>query len=73
MPALWLFNDLKISEFHTLYNMTLVALSGYCSVSHYLGNILIRHTFRCHKSGKELVHFRYALSNGKVIIVYKCR
>ena len=64
---------MKISEFYTLYNLTLVALSGYCSVSHKLGNILIRHTFGCHKSGNQLVHFRYALSNGKVTIVYKCR
>ena len=53
--------------------MTLVTLSGDCSVSHYLGNMLIRHTFRCHKSGKELVHFLCALYKGGVTKVYKCR
>lgn len=54
-------------------NSAFVALSGYRSVSHCLGNTLILHTFGCRKSGKQLVHFRYALSNGKVAIVYKGR
>lgn len=56
-----------------MYNSILVALSSYYTLPLSLGNMLIRHTFGCHKSGKWLEHFRYALSNGKVTIVYKGR
>ena len=54
-------------------NSALVALSGYCTLPYSLCNTLITHTFWCHKSGKRLVHFQCALSNGKVAIVYKGR
>ena len=56
-----------------MFNSVFVALSGYCSVPHCLGNTLIMHTFGCHKSGKMLVHFRYALYKGEVAVVYKGR
>lgn len=54
-------------------NSVFVELSGYCSVPHCLGNTLIIYIFGCHKSGKQLVHFRYALYKGEVAVVYKGR
>lgn len=62
-----------ISDFLTVYNLAFVALSGHYTLPLSSGNTLIMLVFGCHKSGKQLVHFRYALSNGKVAIVYKGR